>query len=102
MGAFLLIISPLLSPNSAQSQTIVAQTESDREKIIIHNYYTSPPFEEIYYYAIETDKGLILIDTECNRRDCLNKMLVYLVYVTMQLPYSYGDRFFAQLNISNS
>lgn len=63
VGMFLLIISPLLSPTYAQSQTTVAQTESDREKITIHNYYTSPPFEEIYYYAIETDKGLILIDT---------------------------------------
>ena len=46
----------------AQSIPIVAQTEGDRD-ITIHNYYTSPPFEEIYYYAIETDEGLILIDT---------------------------------------
>ncbi|MDJ0589843.1 MAG: MBL fold metallo-hydrolase [Pleurocapsa sp. MO_226.B13] len=45
------------------SQPIVAQTEGDRENITIHNYYTSPPFEEIYYYAIETEEGLILIDT---------------------------------------
>ncbi len=44
-------------------QPIVAQTESDRDNITIHNYYTSPPFEEIYYYAIETEEGLILIDT---------------------------------------
>jgi glyoxylase-like metal-dependent hydrolase (beta-lactamase superfamily II) len=44
------------------SQPIVAQTESRNENITIHNYYTSPPFEEIYYYAIETEEGLILID----------------------------------------
>lgn len=45
------------------SQSIVAQTEGERENTTIHNYYTSPPFEEIYYYAIETEEGLILIDT---------------------------------------
>ena len=45
------------------SQPIVAQTESDSTDVSIHNYYTSPPFEEIYYYAIETEEGLILIDT---------------------------------------
>ncbi|MBE9044974.1 MBL fold metallo-hydrolase [Pleurocapsales cyanobacterium LEGE 10410] len=45
------------------SQPIVAQTENENENITIHNYYTSPPFEEIYYYAIETEEGLILIDT---------------------------------------
>lgn len=42
------------------SQPTVAQ--SDRQDVTIHNYYTSPPFEEIYYYAIETNEGLILVD----------------------------------------
>ena len=44
-------------------QPTMAQTDSREENITIHNYYTSPPFEEIYYYAIETEEGLILIDT---------------------------------------
>ena len=34
-----------------------------QSNIEVHNYYTSPPFEEIYYYAVETENGLILIDT---------------------------------------
>ena len=60
----LLVITTLPPFDSifAQSIPIVAQTEGDRD-ITIHNYYTSPPFEEIYYYAIETDEGLISIDT---------------------------------------
>lgn len=28
-----------------------------------HRYYTSPPFEVINYYAVETDEGLIVVDT---------------------------------------
>ncbi len=59
----MLCLSQPLNLISAQSQQTVAQAESQSENITIHNYYTSPPFEEIYYYAIETDKGLILIDT---------------------------------------
>ena len=34
-----------------------------QDEIEVHNYYTSPPFEEIYYYAVETNNGLILVDT---------------------------------------
>ena len=34
-----------------------------QSKMEVHNYYTSPPFEEIFYYAVETDNGLILVDT---------------------------------------
>ena len=41
----------------------LVQAQDKSENITIHNYYTSPPFEEIYYYAIETDEGLILVDT---------------------------------------
>ncbi len=59
----LLVMSLLGTIILSLSQPIVAQTEGDRENITIHNYYTSPPFEEIYYYAIETEEGLILIDT---------------------------------------
>ena len=55
-------LSQLLDPIFAQSIPTVAQTEGEGD-ITIHNYYTSPPFEEIYYYAIETEEGLILIDT---------------------------------------
>ena len=50
VGTIMLSLSQPLNPISAQSQPIVAQTESDRENLTIHNYYTSPPFEEIYYY----------------------------------------------------
>ncbi|MGL5835971.1 MAG: MBL fold metallo-hydrolase [Waterburya sp.] len=63
LGTIMLCLSQPLNPISAQSQPTVVQAESQSENITIHNYYTSPPFEEIYYYAIETDKGLILIDT---------------------------------------
>ena len=59
----MLSLSQLLNPISAQSIPTVAQTEGNDANITIHNYYTSPPFEEIYYYAIETEEGLILIDT---------------------------------------
>ena len=31
--------------------------------VTIHRYYTSPPFEVINYYAVETDEGLIVVDT---------------------------------------
>ena len=65
------IMSLLGTTMLSLSQPIVAQTNGDeapptlrnRDNVTIHNYYTSPPFEEIYYYAIETDEGLILIDT---------------------------------------
>ena len=50
-GTIALTLQPLIKP-------ILAQTN-----IEVHNYYTSPPFEEIYYYAVETENGLILIDT---------------------------------------
>lgn len=55
-------LSQLLDPIFAQSMPNVAQTEGEGD-VTIHNYYTSPAFEEIYYYAIETEEGLILIDT---------------------------------------
>ena len=54
VATVMLSLSQPLAPISAQSIS---------NNITIHNYYTSPPFEEIYYYAIETDNGLILIDT---------------------------------------
>ena len=54
LGIVVLSLSQPLDPILAQSRS---------NNITIHNYYTSPPFEEIYYYAIETDNGLILIDT---------------------------------------
>ncbi len=57
----LLIMSLVGTIMLSISQPIVAQ--SDRIDVTIHNYYTSPPFEEIYYYAIETEEGLILVDT---------------------------------------
>ncbi|MEM7760505.1 MAG: MBL fold metallo-hydrolase [Cyanobacteria bacterium P01_A01_bin.40] len=56
-------LSQPLNPIFAQSQPTLAQEENESKNITIHNYYTSPPFEEIYYYAVETDEGLILIDT---------------------------------------
>ncbi len=54
VATVMLSLSQPLAPISAKSIS---------NNITIHNYYTSPPFEEIYYYAIETDNGLILIDT---------------------------------------
>ncbi|MEM9509990.1 MAG: MBL fold metallo-hydrolase [Cyanobacteria bacterium P01_E01_bin.35] len=53
LGTIMLSLSQPLAP-------ILAQSTSNN--ITIHNYYTSPPFEEINYYTIETDNGLILID----------------------------------------
>ncbi|MDJ0742037.1 MAG: hypothetical protein QNJ32_01610 [Xenococcaceae cyanobacterium MO_167.B27] len=63
LGTIMLSLSPPLNQLSGHSQPTVAQTKGKGENITIHNYYTSPPFEEIYYYAIETEEGLILIDT---------------------------------------
>ncbi|MDJ0536525.1 MAG: MBL fold metallo-hydrolase [Xenococcaceae cyanobacterium MO_207.B15] len=63
VGTIMLSLSPPLNHLPIHSQPTVAQTEGEGENITIHNYYTSPPFEEIYYYAIETEEGLILIDT---------------------------------------
>ena len=62
IGITTLGLSQLINPIFAQSIPTVAQTEGEGDTTI-HNYYTSPPFEEIYYYAIETEEGLILIDT---------------------------------------
>ena len=59
----MLSLSQPLNPISAQFIPTVSQAEGEGENISVHNYYTSPPFEEIYYYAIETNEGLILIDT---------------------------------------
>ena len=58
LGTIMLSLSLAINPLFA-SESKIAQAES----ITVHNYYTSPPFEEIYYYAIETDEGLILVDT---------------------------------------
>ncbi len=63
LGTIIFSLSQTLNPISAQFIPTVAQAENEGENITIHNYYTSPPFEEIYYYAIETEEGLILIDT---------------------------------------
>lgn len=63
LGTIILTVSQPLNPILAQLQPTLIQTENRSEEITIHNYYTSPPFEEIYYYAIETEEGLILIDT---------------------------------------
>jgi glyoxylase-like metal-dependent hydrolase (beta-lactamase superfamily II) len=63
LGTIMLSLFQPLNPISAQSISTVAQIEGNDENITIHNYYTSPPFEEIYYYGIETEAGLILIDT---------------------------------------
>ena len=51
-GTIALTFQPFIKPILAQAGNIK-----------VHNYYTYPPFEEIYYYAVETENGLILIDT---------------------------------------
>jgi glyoxylase-like metal-dependent hydrolase (beta-lactamase superfamily II) len=63
LGTIILSLFQPLASISAQSVPSMTQAKGESENVTIHNYYTSPPFEEIYYYAIETDKGLILIDT---------------------------------------
>lgn len=40
-----------------------SQTADSYGEVTVHTYYTSPSFEVINYYAIETADGLVLIDT---------------------------------------
>lgn len=62
LSAVLLALTFISSANSGSAQGTGGTSDSYGD-VTVHRYYTSPPFEVINYYAVETDEGLIVMDT---------------------------------------